>query len=334
MAKPLRFRVDRSRWDEERVRTAILADLDDNMGATMSRPWYKLGDPYTARRFDMDNGDTALFAWRDDVAYWLGNTETPAVLWRTDKVDLEGAPEAISEWAQREFMAELYEDEPWLRDYPALARFFLPVLSAKDGREVNRQFFRDHAAGFPDTERDVALSFYESLFERGVLDQYRHTMAAKLGTSDHFDRHRMAATMSEFTVAKLLSDAEFTIEPEAAVSSGHDIDYRVTRGQGGTLVEVTRPTPPGRRAANTPGRAIRETVETKTADQLDVHGGGVTLFVDCSSFPDAGWRTLMTDRPDVGHRPAVIFRVRPGEQTEGYTVGGIPLGMERLVEES
>ncbi len=331
MAKPLRFRIDRGQWDEARVQSALYEDLDGNLGASMRHPWYRLDGPYEARRFDMDNGDTALFAWGQGVAYWLGNTETPSALWRTDKIELDDAPDEIRSWAEREFLAELYEDEPWLTDYPALSRFFLPVLSAKDGRETNRRFFRDHAAGFPTTDRDVALEFYESFLETGVLDPYRHVMAGKLGTSNSLDAHRMAAAMSEFTVAKLLTEGGYTIEPEAAVSSGHDIDYRVTRGTEGTLVEVTRPSPPARRAANSPARAIRETVETKTADQLDVHGGGVTLFVDCSSFPDQAWNAILDGRPDVGHRPAIIFRVRPGRATVGYAVGGVPLGLETLV---
>ena len=333
MAKPLRFRIDRSHWDEARVQSAIFADLDKNIGATMTRPWYKLEGPYSSRRFDMANGDTALFAWSDDVAYWLGNTETPSALWRTDNIEFDSAPADITDWAEREFLAELFDDEPWLADYPALARFFLPVLSAKDGRETNRRFFRDHAAGFPETDRDDALAYYDSFLASGILDPYRHTMAGKLGTSDYFDSHRLAAAMSEFTVAKLLSDAGYTIEPEAAVTSGHDIDFRVTRGSAGTLVEVTRPSPPAHRAANTPSRAIRETVETKTADQLDVHGGGVTLLVDCSSFDDDGWKRLQTNHPDVGHRPAIVFRVRPGIDIEGYSIGGVPMDLaERVLD--
>lgn len=331
MAKPLRFRIDRSRWDESRVRAALFEDLDANIGATMGPPWYKLEGSYEARRFDMDNGDTALFAWGGDAAYWLGNTETPEALWRTDKIGFDSAPEAVMAWAEREFLAELTEDEPWIADYPALARFFLPVLSAKDGRQTNRRFFREHAAGFPDTDRHDALSFYESFLRTGALDPYRHVMAAKLGTSDSFDETRMAATMSEFTVAKLLVEAKYAIEPEAAVSSGHDIDFRVTKGDRGTLVEVTRPTPPARRSASGPIRAIRETVETKTTGQLDIHGGGVTLFVDCSSFPDDAWRTVIDGREDVGHRPAVVFRVRPGKPAEGYAVGGVPMGLDGLV---
>lgn len=333
MATPLRFRYDPGHWDMRRVRNSLLSDLDANIGADMGRPWYKLDHEATARRFDMENGDTALFAWGDDGAYWLGNTETPKALWQTEKIGFGDAPEPVADWAQQEFLAELYRDEPWLKSYPALARFFLPVLSAKDGRETNRRFFRDHAAGFPDVDRDIALSFYDSLLANGVLDEYRHTMAGKLGTSDRYDSQRMAAAMSEFTAAKLLTESGYDIEPEATVTSGHAIDYRVTNGTGGTLVEVTRPSPPSDRSANSPVRAVRETVNTKTSDQLDIHGGGVTLFVDCSSFGDQAWSTVRSQTPDVGHKPAAVFRVRPDRGVDGYTRGSLPIGLARILHD-
>lgn len=331
MATPLRFRYHPDSWSQGRVKSQLLDDLDRNIGARMSRPWFKLPGPYDSRRFDMDNGDSALFAWGDTGAYWLGNTETPKVLWQTNKIGFQDAPDAISKWAEREFLAELFEAEPWIKSYPALARFFLPVLSAKDGRESNRRFFRETAAGFPGTDRDAALSFYESLLSTRKLTHYRHTMAGKLGTSDSFDAHRMAAAMSEFSVAKMLVDQGCEIEPEAAVTSGHAIDFRVSRNGDGTLVEVTRPSSPAHRNASTAVQAINETVATKTADQLDQHGGGVTLFVDCSSFDDDAWSHVVSRRPDVGHRPAIIFRIRPGEAIHGYAKGGVPLGLDQTI---
>lgn len=331
MATPLRFRYHPDPWSLGRVKAQLLGDLDRNLGATMSRPWFKLHGPYESRRFDMDNGDTALFAWGETGAYWLGNTETPKVLWQTNKMSFADAPEEITAWTERELLAELYDDEPWLQSYPALAQFFLPVLCAKDGREENRRFFREAAAGFPGTDRDAALSFYESLLSTRELADYRHLMAGKLGTSNSFDAHRMAAAMSEFSVAKLLIDAGYSIEPEAPVTSGHAIDFRVSRNGNGTLVEVTRPSSPDHRNASTAVQAIKETVATKTADQLHHHGGGVTLFVDCSSFDDDAWSHLVATRPEVGHRPAVIVRIRPGDAITGYTIGGVPLGLDRTI---
>lgn len=333
MATPLRFRYSPDRWTEARVIQELHGALDANLGATCGQPWYKLDAPYETRRFDMDNGDTALFAWNDSEAYWLGNTETPRALWRTNKVGFAEAPDEIADWAEREFLAELLEAEPWLEPYPALARFFLPILAAKDGREANRAFFRDHAVGFPDTDMANALAFYDEFLASDALDGHRHVMAGKLGTSDNLHDHRLAAAMSEFTVAKLLVENGFSIEPEAAVGSGHAIDFRVNRGSEGTLVEVTRPSAPADRAASTAVSAIRETVSTKTDDQLAAHGGGVTLFVDCSSFGDGAWRNLLEAKPDVGHKPAIVFRVRPGSPIEGYQLGGVPIGLDVVIEQ-
>jgi hypothetical protein len=138
----------------------------------------------------------------------------------------------------------------------------------------------------------------------------------------------MSAAMSEFTVAKLLHEQGYDLTPEHEVSTGHSIDFRVDRpGEESTLVEVTRPLPTERRSANSAVRAIRETVETKTSGQLEVHGGGITLFVDCSSFDDADWNELLNARPDVGHRPAVVFRARPDGSVEGYTKGSVTLSL-------
>jgi hypothetical protein len=49
------------------------------------------------------------------------------------------------------------------------------------------------------------------------------------------------------------------------------------------------------------------------------------LFVDCSSFPDDDWFAVESARPAVGHRPAVVYRVRPDGRVAGYTKGAVPL---------
>ena len=331
MARPLRFRHSTSRWTEQRVRSELLGSLDANLGAEMSRPWFALSGGYEARRFDMDNGDTALFAWGNEEAYWLGNTETPSALWRTEKYDFGNVPQVIAEWAEREFLAELLDDEPWLKAYPHLATFFLPVLCSKDGRESTRSFFRDHAAGFPETDRDVALSYYEEFLADGTLDPYRHEMAGKLGTSEALDLTRMAATMSEFTVARLLSLAGYDIVPEIEVTTGHSIDYRASRNGESALVEVTRPGAPAGRQANTPAAALKETVETKTNGQLEAHAGGVTLFVDCSHFSESEWQDVLETRPSFAHRPVVVFFARPGRAVQGFSQGSYPLELDGTV---
>ncbi len=327
MAQPLRFRVSPERWTRDRVRSELLASLEGNLGAEMATPWYALAGDYDAVRFDMDNGDTALFAWNEDVAYWLGNTETPRTLWRTEKYGFDEVPDPIADWAERELLAELYDAEPWIEPYPHLARFFLPVLCSKDGRESSRRFFRDHAAGFPDASSEEALSFYDGFLATGVLDPYRHEMAGKLGTSDQLDPTRMAAAMSEFTVAKLLSERGYEIEPEIEVTTGHSIDFMATTKGEGHLVEVTRPGRPRDRQAGTAVAAVKDTVDTKLQGQLRVHGGGVTLLVDCSSFPDAEWARVRDEAPDVGHRPAIVFRARPNGTVEHYTRGSAPVSI-------
>ncbi len=329
MATPLRFRVAPGDW-RHRVRSALRDELDQTIGVASEHPWFKLDGPYETRRFNMVNGDTALFAWDDSCGYWLGNTRTPAPLWRTDKVEFDAVPRPIREWATRELLAELYDDEPWLRSYPALARFFLPVLCAKDGREGTRQFFRDRAAGFPDVDRDRALRYYESLLAEGTFDAHRHEMAGKLGTSKQFDETRMAAAMSEFTVAAMLTEAGYAIEPEIPVSTGHSIDFKAASNGDAHLIEVTRPSRPVDRSAGTAVAAAKDTVAIKTDGQLDAHGGGVTLFVDCSSFSAAEWAQLRDARPDLGHRPAVVFRMRPPDDLAGYTVGRVPVSLAAL----
>ncbi|MFW6437256.1 MAG: DUF5784 family protein, partial [Halococcoides sp.] len=147
MAKPLRFRRSAERWTANRVRSDVFGPLDANLGATTGRPWFREPEGYEARRFEMDNGDVALFAWRDDVGFWIGNTETPRALWGTDKYTFAEVPDPIAEWAERELLAQLHEEAPWLADYDAISRFFLPVLLSKDGRHTSREFFQEHAAG-------------------------------------------------------------------------------------------------------------------------------------------------------------------------------------------
>lgn len=276
----------------------------------------------------MANGDIALFARQPDEAYWMGNTETPSQLWQTDKFDWQDVPYHVSRWAQRELLATLHEMAPWLVDYPHLSWFFLPVFMSKDGSESTRAFFREHAAGFPDASWQEATRFFEDSLTTGALDEYRHTMVGKLGTSDHVDRSRMSAAMGEFIAAKLLVDAGYTVVPEIDVATGHSLDYRATDTATNALVEVTRPQQPHTRVADGPVAAVRDTVETKTNGQLAAHGGGATLFVDCSSFSGEQWAAVRSEQPDVRHRPAVVYRARPNDHIEGYQKGSIPLAFD------
>lgn len=344
VARPLRFRYAPGSWSEGRVRGDLYRPLDSNLGATERDPWFAPPAGYEARRFDMDDGSLALFCWTDDGdgpagvgggpgGYWLGNTETPSALWRTDKHALDSVPFAVTRWAERELLAVLQEAEPWLADFPHLSWFFLPVLCSKDGAGTTRAFFREHAAGFPDAERFAALGFYEQFLATGVLDNDREELASKLGTSEYLDLTRMTATMGEFDAARLLVNAGYGVEPEIEVSTDHVIDFRATRDDGrSTLVEVTRPVAPNERSADTPSAAVRDTVRIKTSGQLEAHGGGVTLFVDCSSFPDDDWLAVRGERPEVGHRPAVVFRSRPDGRTEAYRTGSVPLDLDAALE--
>jgi hypothetical protein len=334
VARPLRFRYAPGRWTDNTVRAEVFEPLDANLGATSRRPWFKPPEGYDARRFDVDNGDTALFCWNDG-GYWLGNTETPETLWRTDKYGFDEVPEGVADWSERELRAELHQQSPWLAEYPPLSWFFLPVFLSKDGRWTTREFFSEHEAGFPDADRDEVLAFYESFLAEGVLDDDRETMASKLGTSEHLDLTRMAATMGEFNTAKLLVDAGYGVEPEIEVTTGHSIDFKARSTEGEQpLVEVTRPLPPNRRAAGTPGAAVRDTAKTKTDGngQLAAHAGGVVLFVDCSSFPDDDWAAVADGRPDVGHRPAVVYRMRPDGEASGYIKGSVPLELGSVLD--
>lgn len=327
MAGPVRFRRSPEPWTEHRVKQALRRPLDRKFGADLTTPRFSPPPEYDARRLSMGNNDLALFTWNDTTAYWLGNTETPEALWDTRKYTFEEAPYPVARWAQRELLADLDESAPWLTVYPYVSWFFLPVLFSKDGRETTRRFFRDHAAGFPDATRESGLGFYERLLTTGELDPYRYTMASKLGTSGHLDLVRMGASMAELNAAKLLLDAGHGFVPEVELDSGHALDFRV---DGETLVEVTRPQPPGRRRAGTAASALRDTVSNKTTTQLDAHQGAV-LFVDCTSFRDDEWATLRANRPGVGYRPAVVYRMRPDGSINGYTCGHVPLAVESLL---
>lgn len=328
MAKPLRFRISQETWSEDRVRQALYRPLDTNLGATMGTPWYREPDGYTAVRFDMDNGDLALFAWNQEQAYWLGNTETPSALWRTDKAGFEDVPYPIARWSQRELLAQLHQEAPWLADYPHISWYFLPVFLSKDGRRTSRAFFNDHAAGFPDASRDDSLAFLETTLKRGDLDPYRSTMAGKLGTSESLDLGRMTAAIGEFTAARLLLESGYAVTPEIEVTTGHSLDFRVDPT--GVLVEVTRPLPPHRRTADSPQTAIQETASIKHTGQLAKHGGGAVLFIDCSSFPPAAWHEIPEQPPDIDHRPTVLYRARPSGEFTGIELGSVPLELSPL----
>jgi hypothetical protein len=328
MAGPVRFRTSTERWDESRVRRELVRPLDDRFGATLRESRIEAPAEYSARRIEMDNGDLALFAWRDGApeAYWLGNTETPETLWRTDKCTFEEAPFPVARWAQRELLADLDREAPWLTAYRYLAWFFLPVFFSKDGRETTRAFFRDDAAGFPDASREEGLAFYDRFLRTGVLENHRYTMASKLGTSEHHEFGRMRATMGEFDAAKLLADAGHAFVPEVERDSGHALDFVV----GDLLVEVTRPKPPRNRRAGTPVSAIRATVDSKTRDQLAAHGEAL-LLVDCTSFRDEEWNAVRGERPDLPYEPAVVFRYRPDGSCEGYYYGDVPLDLGKAL---
>jgi len=113
----------------------------------------------------------------------------------------------------------------------------------------------------------------------------------KLGTSTSLDLVRMSAAIAEFTAARILTEAGYEVTPEIEVTTGHSLDFRATdpNTRTASLVEVTRPQPVSGRSASDPVAAVRDTAETKTSGQLEAHGGGVTLFVDCTSFPADDW---------------------------------------------
>jgi hypothetical protein len=349
VASPLRFRRSTERWTEDKIERDLVAPLDEKFGADLLTPHYVGPSGYESARIEMGNGDVALFAWREDgespEAFWLGNTETPSALWRTEKYTFGEVPYSVARWAQRELLADLRTEAPWLADYDHLAWFFLPVLFSKDGRESSRTFFREHAMGFPDATREQALDFYEEFLQTGALDDHRYEMSSKLGTSPQVDPVRMASAMSEFTAARVLTDAGYEVTPEIEVTTGHSLDFRADPDDGpaatdggsgapggGVLVEVTRPRPPTRRNADTPVAAVRETAETKVSGQLQKHGGGAVLFVDCSGFRDDEWNAVKGEQPAVRHRPAVVFRARPAGGIEAYSKGSVPLELDGAVE--
>jgi hypothetical protein len=324
VAGPLRFRRSNETWTRGRVREQLLSPLSDSFGARLEDPWFEVADDrYDACRFEMNNGDVALFCFRPGRAYWLGNTETPEPLWRTDKETFEEAPYAVSRWAQRELTARVELTDPWLAAFEYVTWFFLPVFCSKDGRHTTRRFFDEDAAGFPDATREEGLAFYESLLSTGVLDDHRYTMASKLGTSPGYDVGRMRATMAEFNVAKILDDAGLGFVPEVEQASGHALDFAVDNH----LVEVTRPEPPARRSgADHPVAAVRETGGAKRTDQLAEHPDSA-LFIDCTSFRDDEWATVRGEQPGVGHEPTVVFRTRPDGHVEGYLHGALPFDL-------
>ena len=332
MAKPLRFRYSPEAWSAGRVNREIYQPLQGNLGARSVAPRFDAVGGWETHRFEMENGDLALFAWRDEEGYWMGNTETPKSLWRTEKFSWPEVPYPVARWAQRELLDTLQEEEPWLAEFPHVSWFFLPVFMSKDGRNSTRAFFRKHAAGFPDAGWEESTRFLEHFLHTGALDAYRHTMAGKLGTAEQVDRVRMSAAISEFIAGKILVEAGYAITPEIEVSTGHSLDYRAESETTNVLVEVTRPQIPKRRAASGPVAAIRDTAETKTSGQLAAHGGGATLFVDCSSFAEENWTPIREATPDVHHRPAVIYRARPDGHVEGYRKGAIGLDLDSAID--
>ena len=320
MASPLRFRVSERGWGEGEFRRRVVAPLDSKFGVSVERA--DRPDGYEGRVLRMKNGDFALFAWNGDHAYWTGNTETPEVLWQTHKKEFRRVGGDVADWAEDELLTALKNEAPWLERYPGIAEFFLPVLMSKDGRETAREFLRT-GAGFPDTAADVALSFYDDLVSSGVFDGERYTMASKLGTSESHDRVRMEATMGEYNAAKILHDAGYDVEPEVGMDSGHSLDFLAKSNGTDAIVEVTRPTPTGRRKASTPEQAVRETAAKKSEAGGQLRENDGVLFVDCSSFDDSAWRRVVDRKPETGHTPAVVYRTRPGEtpETEAYLVG-------------
>jgi hypothetical protein len=329
VAGPLRFRRSEKTWSRQDVRKRLLQPLEQSFGARIEEPWFAVGDDrYDALRLEMDNGDFALFCFRPGRAYWLGNTETPEALWRTDKETFTEAPHPVSRWAQQELTARIEVTDPWLADYEYVTWFFLPVFASKDGRDSTRRFFEEDAAGFPDTTPEAGLEFYESLLRTGVLDDHRYTMASKLGTSPGYDLTRMRATMAEFNVAKILTDAGLGFEPEVEQDSGHALDFAV----GSNLIEVTRPEPPARRShADHPVAAVTETGKAKRSDQLAKHPDSA-LFIDCTSFTETEWATVVGEKPGVGHEPTVVFRTRPDGRIEGYRYGRVPFDLSGAID--
>jgi len=328
MASPLRFRISNERWGQGRFEREVLRPLDDKFGATAERTDGPEG--YEGRLLRMGNGDVALFAWDDNVGYWTGNTETPKVLWRTEKRAFEEVGGAVGEWAQEHLLTLLFNEAPWLKRYPNLAWFFLPVLMSKDGSEVTREFLRT-GAGLPNVDADRALGFYDEVVGSDIFEGDRYTMASKLGTSEGTDSVRMEATMGEFNAAKILHEAGYAVEPEIGVESGHSLDFCARRDGDEVIVEVTRPTTTERRKVSTPEHAVRETASKKTEEGAQLRENEGVLFVDCSSFEDSAWRRIVEKKPEGGHEPAVFYRTRP-DSTEAYLKGYTRLRLSDAVD--
>ncbi|MDZ7687545.1 MAG: DUF5784 family protein [Halobacteriales archaeon] len=330
MASPLRFRISERGWGQGEFRRRVVAPLDDKFGVSVERTERPEG--HEGRVLRMKNGDFALFAWNGDRGYWTGNTETPEVLWQTNKREFRQVGGSVAEWAEDELLSALKNEAPWLGRYSGIAEFFLPVLMSKDGSETAREFLRT-GAGFPDTDADVALSFYGELVSSEVFDGERYTMASKLGTSEGHDRVRMEATMGEFNAAKILRDAGYGVEPEIGMDSGHSLDFLAKTNGTEAVVEVTRPTPTGRRKASTPEQAVRETAGKKSESGGQLRENDGVLFVDCSSFDDEAWQSVVNRKPETGHEPAVVYRTRPGEtpETEAYLRGHTRLRLSDAV---
>lgn len=316
-------------WSEDRFERDVLRPLDDKFGADVVET--KRPEGFESRRIRMDNGDNALFAW-NGTGYWLGNTETPEALWRTEKRCFEDVGGGLARWAQMEMYDVLEREAPWTSDYPLLSWFFLPVLMAKDGRRTTREFFRG-GAGFPEASGDEAMSYYEDVVSTGVFDGCRYEMASKLGTGDGEDAVRMAATMGEFNAAAVLADAGYELEAEPAVAGGRRMDY-VANGPGapeGVLVEVTRPSPPRLRGASTAEGAVRESAVRKRRKGQIADADGV-LMVDCSSMTQDQWERVVDDRPESGHEPTLFYRVFPGDGVEAYLEGATRLRLSDAVD--
>ena len=340
MASPLRFRISDRGWGDGQFRRRVVAPLDDKFGVSVERTDRPEG--HEGRVLRMKNGDFALFAWNGDGAYWTGNTETPEALWGTNKRRFRRVGGDVADWAEEELLRALENEAPWLERYPGIAEFFLPVLMSKDGRETAREFLRT-GAGLPNShsnsnsdagvDADVALSFYDGLVSSGVFEGHRYTMASKLGTSEGHDRVRMEATMGEYNAARILHDAGYDVEPEIGMESGHSLDFRAKRNGTDAIVEVTRPTPTGRRKASTPEEAVRETAEKKSEAGGQLRENDGVLFVDCSSFDDGAWQRIVNRKPVTGHEPAVVYRTRPGEKpiTEAYLRGHTQLRLSDAV---
>ncbi|XGI84381.1 DUF5784 family protein [Halorutilales archaeon Cl-col2-1] len=339
MAGPLRFRRSRQNWSRKRVEESLLKPLDSKIGARITGG-FDVPEAYSSCRFEMDNGDIALFAWKNDAreGYWLGNTQTPEVLWDTDKYRFghDAVPYGISRGAQRELLGEIEERMPWISSYPYLSWFFLPVLLSKDGRKTVPDFFRENAAGFPDATHDDAASFYEEFLSTGILDDHRYEMSTKVGTSSELDLTRMASAMSEFTTARILTEAGYEITPEIDVDTGHSLDFHAESSDGvrddPLLIEVTRPLPPDRRSANCPVEAVHETVDAKSNGQLRDHDA--VLFVDCSNFGDDDWESVVESKPSLSHKPSVVFRTLPDRDshTRAYLDGFTSLNINSVVD--